>query len=137
MADEKKQKRVTQSFAFQPDMLDQIREKADAEHGGNLSRYIQSLIERDLAGGAASKADEYSGERILEDLAKRWNPSVVPDVSETIERTGIRQARLLSLILEALPELVDSAMYAFSEDKKNSAKESELVASTIARVFKK
>ena len=50
MADEQRG-RVTQNISLQPEEQRHAKAQADRFHGGNISRYFQTLIARDEASG--------------------------------------------------------------------------------------
>lgn len=66
MAEDKASKK---SVSFPPKLLAEAEREATKHHAGNLSRYIQTLIERDLSG--ESSAPDAVSPTILEDLCAR------------------------------------------------------------------
>lgn len=97
---------VKQGFSVPAALLENARKRASELHGGNLSRYLQSLIERDLTEREAKPTDDLpQGGGILAQLAERWRPDVAEEVTEAAAKCR-KQERLLGLMLAAIPHFV-------------------------------
>lgn len=77
-------------------MLDSARHVASKKFGGNLSAYVQRLIENDLKG----VVPEVRGGDILESLTRRFRPALLPKMREAF--TGADQQLVLDNLLEQI-----------------------------------
>lgn len=103
---------VKQTFTVQTSLLERAKERAKSESGGNLSRYIQSLIEADLSGPKTTATGD--GSRVIAELAEKWRPDVAEEVEAAAAKCE-KQSRLLGLILAAIPHFVK----AWDKDNRN------------------
>ncbi len=74
---------------------------AESKFAGNLSRYLQSLIEADMKGGTASG----DGSRPRLDHARQVAPTITDCIEENVSEKY--EKRLAALILESLPGYFD------------------------------
>lgn len=99
-ANEKAQKRSVSIF---PTQWEHAKERADRQHKGNVSSYLQALIEADMQGAKATgvrpeKADP------LEQLYGAFIPALRPLMAEWFDRNGLDQSLLISDLLAALAD---------------------------------
>lgn len=90
-------KSIKKSISFPPALCSSAEKKAAKQHAGNLSRYIQALIEKDLADKA--NATDALSDTILFDLCRTLCGDITS--SDLQKRTGtIDQPRALKNLIE-------------------------------------
>lgn len=102
-------KSVKKSVSFPPDLLSKAEKRAEKQHAGNLSRYIQTLVENDLASELSDNTSliAVSARGIISDLATDYCGSAIgEELSDMVIDTGINQGILLKQILDALHEFL-------------------------------
>jgi hypothetical protein len=92
-------KSIKKSISFPPGLLESALGRATSDHAGNLSRYLQVLIERDLSGD--NEPDPLSP-TIIVDLARRLCGEMdAADIALRLESLGqVAQSKLLRNLLE-------------------------------------
>jgi hypothetical protein len=88
MSDSPDAKSSKRSISFPDPLLSFAMAKAKADHGDNLSRYVQSLIERDQAGDA----------EVLINLARRFAPVLVAELTQELQSLQSARAAQRALL---------------------------------------
>ncbi len=89
------EKALKKSISFLPSHLKKVEGKVEHRFGGNLSKYMQSLVEADIAGGSVPRADNLD---CLVTLAEGFAPTYVEEMRKQCE--GVDQAKALELLLK-------------------------------------
>lgn len=79
------------------ELLKRATARTEAVAGGNNSKYVRDLIERDLAGTGPSRTTEHP----LHELAREFHPVIADDIA-TAFPAGKAQAQIIARVLEAL-----------------------------------
>ena len=95
-------KSVKVSLSLPYGMLNAVRDLADSHYGGNLSAYIQRLIENDMSG---IKPDSDAAD-ILDLLARHFRPALQPRLHECL--AGANQQVVLDNLLEQIIRAIES-----------------------------
>lgn len=127
------EKNKSQAISFPPQMLSSAKARAEADHAGNLSRYIQTLIERDLA-GAAAPAPAAESTTPLTDLADRYAPGDAAELRTYLD--GTNQKRLLVDILDDLLPALWHAADALRTDTEPDGRIPLIAPSERARLYR-
>lgn len=91
-----KDKAIKTSVSLPEGMLDSAKHVASKKFGGNLSAYVQRLIENDLKG----IAPEARGGDILESLTRRFRPALLSKMRDAL--AGADQQLVLDNLLEQI-----------------------------------
>jgi hypothetical protein len=99
------QKAVKKSLSFFPKVLEAAEWKARKEANGNLSRYVQTLILRDTENSPPLPAGR---EKIIEELADQWVPTIADSLGRLLHTRSAGQAELLGRCLAKLRDYLAS-----------------------------
>lgn len=98
-----KTKTARTSVSIESDLRDMALKRADERHGGNLSVYLTSLIQRDLNEQLwIGTATDPKNEKVIDALCATWTHSDSKRISKLIQ--NVDQPRLLRLLITALEE---------------------------------
>jgi hypothetical protein len=93
------QKATKRSVSFFPKVLEAAERRARKETDGNLSRYVQGLILRDAENAPPLPSGR---ERVIEELAEQWVPTVADSLRQLLRAREINQAELFGRCLMRL-----------------------------------
>lgn len=125
-------KAVKKSISFPPALLEQAAGRAKTEYGDNLSRYIQTALERDLSGAVSIPAA--SDPKFLEHLIAAVLPSRVArfrrlwEVKTRLCDPPPTQAEVAERLLAAFLAAMETEDFAFVADAFDSLPPSTLDA---------
>lgn len=90
---------------------------AESKFGGNLSRYLQSLIEADMKGGTAPATDGGDLSRMLGAVNPRWGESAATYFKDDAPLESAIAARICSSLLD-LPAMIEAQREADADANK-------------------
>jgi hypothetical protein len=93
------QKATKKSISFFPKVLEAAERRACKETDGNLSRYIQTLVLRDVENTPPLPSGR---EKIIEELAEQWMPTIADSLRHLLQAKGVNQAELFGRCLARL-----------------------------------
>lgn len=95
-------KSIPQSISFPPALLKSAKTQAEKSKE-SLSRYMCSLIERDVAGELwMGSATDPKDEKVIEEISKKWCPGHTAKFVETLK--GSKQPKVFSQVMAAFAE---------------------------------
>ena len=96
MTDKAADKFFKKSISFPESLGNAAQERAHGDHGGNLSRYIQKLVEQDVKGDSTPLPEMTDP---LVKLVGAWNPGFRQVITTWIERHSIDQSQFMANIV--------------------------------------
>lgn len=100
----KHQKEPRTTVSLRGNLLNKAQSRADALHGGNLSGYIQALIEKDMSDMPPSISK--SSDKVIEELAKTYRPDIAESITRTLNQHEFDQRKALGEILGSLDAIL-------------------------------